>query len=216
MFLFSIIISIILLFVNPNIFKLRIHNDTSSMVHYAIYIYIIQFIILTLHEISHFYFYHKEFKSSYSIFGITLRYLSLLLFFTSVPFINLIKIENKKKLILAGIKTQTFILGVSSVVALVFPTIASNIYFQLFFWLNSLLIVANCLPFLKLDGYWYLSTLLKNNNYMSYFFNMLKGKEKFNYVIFIVAILNILVILLLLLSSIYYAQQILTKNIWKG
>lgn len=61
---------------------------------------------------------------------------------------------------------------------------------------NLGLIVTNLLPFLKLDGYWYLSNFLKVDDYMIYFKNMFSSKATFRIDILILGILNYILIAL--------------------
>lgn len=63
---------------------------------YIIGLYIAQFIIILLHEMSHYYYYNKYFQPKFIRFGITIRYFFLLLFFTTVPFLNMMDKAEKK------------------------------------------------------------------------------------------------------------------------
>ncbi|NEY21708.1 hypothetical protein G4D61_17480 [Bacillus ginsengihumi] len=196
--LISLILSALFIFLNLDFYKFDFKEIKANIIYYVIVCYLTQLFILMLHEISHYYYYYEFFQPKYSVFGITFRYFSLFLFFTSVPFIDLMDKKNKEKLILAGIKTQIFIMGIFSIYGLLF---GYNTYFQLIYCLNFLSIAFNLLPFFKLDGYWYASSILRSNNYMIYFFDMLKRRKQFNFVVFIMGIINILMIFLLIIYS---------------
>lgn len=172
---------------------------------YIIGLYVSQFIIIVLHEISHYYYYYKYFQPKFIRFGITIRYLFLLLFFTTVPFINKMDKVEKKKLITAGIKTQVTIEGLLAIVIL----LEANNFFYLLFLLNLGSIFINILPFFKLDGYWYITAILNINDYMDYYKDMITFKKKFNLLIFIIGTLNLFLILIFILYSIFKILSIL-------
>lgn len=194
----SMILSALFILLNLDFYKLDFKEINSNIIYYVVICYLTQLFILSLHEISHYYYYNDFFKPKYSVFGITFRYFSLFLFFTSVPFIDLMDKKNKEKLILAGIKTQIFIMGILSTYGLFF---GYNTYFQLIYYLNFSAIIFNLLPFFKLDGFWYASSILHSDNYMIYFSDMLKRRKQFNFVVFIMGLFNILLIFLLVIYS---------------
>lgn len=67
--------------------------------------YIASMIIITfLHELSHYSYYYSYLSPKRFTFGITIRYISMIMFFTNVPFINTINAKDKIKIINAGIK----------------------------------------------------------------------------------------------------------------
>ncbi|MCE5034947.1 hypothetical protein KJB64_11685 [Staphylococcus cohnii] len=198
----SLIITLLFIIFSSNLFDF----SGAKNINYwflIIYVYITQIIITALHELSHFYFYQKNFKTHKTNFGITLRYFFLVLFFTSVPFMNLMNKENKNNLILAGIKTQITISGVLCVFSVIFGDYSSNIYFKIVFYYNFFILLTNALPFFKLDGYWYISNVLNINNYMSYYFSMIVRKQKFNLIIFLIGTLNIILIVAFIIYSSY-------------
>lgn len=198
----ALIITLFFIVFSSDLFNFSESNNTNFWL-LIIYIYIVQIIITALHELSHFYFYQKCFKTHKTNFGITLRYFFLLLFFTSVPFMNLMDKKDKNSLILAGIKTQITISGLLCLLSIILGDVSSNIYFKTIFYYNLLMLLTNALPFFKLDGYWYISNVLNINNYMSYYFSMIIRKEKFSLVIFLIGTLNIILIILFIIYSSY-------------
>ena len=160
--------------------------------------------IILLHEMSHYYYYNKYFQPKFIRLGITIRYFFLLLFFTAVPFINTMEKEKKKILITAGIKTQVTIEGVLSIVILFNP---DNFYYLLFL-VNLGSIIINILPFFKLDGYWYTTTVLNIDDYMDYYKDMIVFKKKFNPLIFVIGTLNLFLIIVLIVYSVFNILKI--------
>ncbi len=202
----------ILLFVSlsNNLFKISF-SELQNIWAIIIYIYLIQLIITFFHEMSHFYYYQNEFETRVTNFGVTLRYLTLILFFTSVPFMKFMSKKSKINLITAGIKTQITIAGLLSIIGLLYTGAASNIFFKLLFYYNSLMIITNIVPFFRLDGFWLMSTLLNTENYMKYYNEMLIRKKEFNIMIFIFGSLNILLIICLMFFS-FYNTYLLVKS----
>lgn len=143
-------------------------------------------LILPLHEYAHFSVYYKYFKPSKVTFGFSIRYFSMPVFFIKVPFYKLLPIKEKNELILAGIKFQVVLWFFLSLIHFVYP---SNFISGLII-VNIGLIVTNLLPFLKLDGYWYLSNVLKVDDYMNYFQKMFLKKVVLRIDILILGILN--------------------------
>lgn len=198
----SILLIIYFIATSSSLLNFQLKNYQSIPL-YLLTVYLCGFIIILFHEFSHFYYYTKYFNTNKSKFGLTLRYFFMLLVFVNVPFMDVMKVKWQKKMILAGIKTQITISGILSLTAILFPYIANNMYFQIPFFLNIGLIMINLLPFFKLDGFWYISSILGVSNYMVYFKNMLLRKVKFNFFILIIGILNILLIILFIMFSIY-------------
>ncbi|PTI16564.1 hypothetical protein BU082_13015, partial [Staphylococcus warneri] len=196
------LITLIFIATSKNLSNFQLNNLTSIPL-YVLTVYICGFIIVFFHEFSHFYYYARYFQTSKSKFGFSLRYIFMLLTFINVPFMNAMPIKWQKSLILAGIKTQISISGFLSLIALINPSISNNIYFQIPFFLNIGLIMINILPFFKLDGYWYVSTVLGVSNYMKYFKKMVNKKVPFNIFIFIIGSLNIILILLFIIFSVF-------------
>ena len=120
-------------------------------------------------------------------------------FFIKVPFYKILKGRKKNELVLAGVKFQVAIWFFLTLIALIYP---SNFLFGLII-VNLGLIVTNLLPFLKLDGYWYLSNLLKVEDYMAYFKDMFSKNKKFRLDIFLLGIVNFLMIILSIISFIH-------------
>ncbi|MFD3221764.1 hypothetical protein ACE3LZ_12640 [Staphylococcus saprophyticus] len=185
-------------------------NDWKHAFTSLIFMYICGFFIILFHELSHMHFYANYFHTNKNKFGFTLRYFFMLLVFINVPFINAMDIKSQKIMVLAGIKTQIFIAGVLSTLALIFPTIAGNIYFQIPFFLNIGIIMVNILPFFKLDGFWYTSIILGVPNYMNYFKNMITKNVKFNFFIFLIGVINTTLIILFIVWSIYRIYLFMT------
>ncbi len=149
-------------------------------------------LVLPLHEYAHFSVYYKYFKPPKVTFGFSIRYFSMPVFFIKVPFYKLLSDKKKNELILAGIKCQVAIWFFLSVIHMIYPShFVSGLLL-----VNLGLIVTNLLPFLKLDGYWYLSNLLKVDDYMTYFKNMFSKKAAPRIDILILGILNYILIAL--------------------
>ncbi|EHJ52455.1 hypothetical protein [Streptococcus macacae] len=156
-------------------------------------------VILPLHEYAHFSVYYKYFKPPKVTFGFSLRYFSMPVFFIKVPFYRLLEGKEKNELILAGVKFQVAIWFFLTLIATVYP---STFVVGLLI-VNLGLIITNLLPFLKLDGYWYLSHLLKVDDYMAYFKGMLSRQNKFRLDIFVLGVINNILILLSIISFAY-------------
>ncbi|TDM28776.1 hypothetical protein ETH98_08570 [Macrococcoides caseolyticum] len=198
----SLVVSLYFLFFG---FNIRFPESPTGIEYlkFLAILYPIQLVIAFFHEMSHFYYYNKNFRPQRVRFGLTLRYFSMLLFFTNVPFMNSLTYEKKQKLILAGIYTQITLMGVLSVLALTFQDISTNMYFIFIFIINLGSILTNLIPFLRLDGFWFISNFLKVDNYMHSYLNILKKKASFNLLIFIMGTLNIIFIVITILYSAY-------------
>ncbi|EJN93177.1 hypothetical protein ACVRW7_05640 [Streptococcus ratti] len=164
----------------------------------AIY-FVTTVVILPLHEYAHFSVYYKYLKPSKVTFGFSLRYFSMPVFFIKVPFYKILKGGKRNELVLAGVKFQVAIWFFLTLIDLLYP---SSFLFGLII-VNLGLIITNLLPFLKLDGYWYLSNLLGVDDYMSYFKGMFSQNKKFRLDIFLLGIVNFLMIILSISSFIY-------------
>ncbi|HCX3664554.1 TPA: hypothetical protein OZM74_002671 [Staphylococcus aureus] len=180
--------------------------EIHTLPYLIVIMYFSQFCIVVLHEMSHYYYYNNYFNPKYIKFGITLRYFVMILFFTSVPFIDGMNKQAKKVLITAGIKTQLTLQGVLSIF-LVFST--DNIIL-LIFLLNMGIIIINTLPFFKLDGYWYLNSILNIKDYMQYYRKMILLKEKFDYFIFFIGSTNIFLIISVIIYSVFNIYKLFT------
>lgn len=150
-------------------------------------------IITFLHELSHYSYYYSYLSPKRFTFGITIRYISMIMFFTNVPFIN--TINAKDKIINAGIKMQFVI---SSVVILL-SNITPSLFLSVLFIVNLVTLITNLLPFLKLDGYWAISTFLGVSDYDEYI-KMLKHQAPFKSNTIILGTFNSILILLTVLS----------------
>lgn len=181
--------------------------EIYTLPYLIIIMYLSQFVIVLLHEISHYYYYNNYFNPKHIKFGITLRYFVMILFFTSVPFIDGMNKQAKKDLITAGIKTQITLQGFLSII-LVFFT--GNIFIIIIFLLNLGIIIINALPFFKLDGYWYLNSILNIKDYMHYYKKMILLKEKFNFFIFFMGSMNIVLIISVIIYSLFNIYKVFT------
>ncbi|PTI59903.1 hypothetical protein BU090_09185 [Staphylococcus warneri] len=181
--------------------------DFHNIPYLVITMYLSQFIIVLLHELSHYYYYNNFFHPKYIRFGITLRYIVMVLFFTSVPFIDVMNKKDKKKLITAGIKTQITLQGFLSF-CLLFTI--NNDFIITIFLLNIGIIIINILPFFKLDGYWYLNAILNIKDYMLYYKNMILLKERFNFFIFLIGTINVILIISIIIYSFFSIYKTFT------
>ncbi|MFC3932698.1 hypothetical protein ACVR0S_08185 [Streptococcus dentapri] len=164
----------------------------------AIY-FVTTVVILPLHEYAHFSVYYKFLKPSKVTFGFSLRYFSMPVFFIKVPFYKILKGRKRNELVLAGVKFQVAIWFFLTLIDLLYP---SSFLFGLII-VNLGLIMTNLLPFLKLDGYWYLSNLLGVEDYTAYFKDMFSQNRKFRLDIFLLGIINFLMIIFSIISFIY-------------
>ncbi len=153
---------------------------------------IVIIVILPLHEYAHFSVYYKYFKPPKVTFGFSIRYFSMPVFFIKVPFYKLMSVQEKNELILAGIKFQVAIWFLLSIIHYIEP---SKFICSLLL-INIGLIITNLLPFLKLDGYWYLSNVLKVDDYMNYFKQMISKKVPLRADIFILGVFNFIFIII--------------------
>ena len=165
---------------------------------------IMSLIVLPLHEYSHFAEYYKNFHPQHVTFGFSLRYLSMPVFFIKVPFFKLLETREKKDLILSGVKIQTVVWSIISIFYLFFP---SNFLYHLII-VNLVTIVSNLVPFLKLDGYWYLCEVMQIENYTHYFKKMISRKEKFRIDVFTLGIINYGLVFISLINVIKILKQI--------
>lgn len=196
-----VVISILMIFFNS---KNNVNSNEEIIFNYdnlktVIFLVICQFIISGMHELSHLYVYSKNIDIKKVSMGISLRYLCLPLIFINVPFMNYMKKDSKLALISAGIKCQIIILGVSSLIGIFFY----NEYLTLFNIMNLSIIILNGIPFLKMDGYWYISTLLSVDDYMETYFSYFLKKAKVSKKIMLIGTLNICIIFLTVIYNIH-------------
>lgn len=173
-------------------------NQISPLILIVLYAITI-LVLIPLHEYGHFSQYYNYFNPNAISFGFSVRYLSFWMFFTDVPFINLMPKKEKLNLITAGIKTQIVIWFLITILCLLFK----NVLFIYLYYINLGNIISNCIPFFKLDGYWYMSTKLNVDDYMKYFYKMIKKEEKFSMIILILGFINITSIMTIVLFTIY-------------
>ncbi|EOT0258750.1 hypothetical protein [Staphylococcus aureus] len=198
--LLALFISIVYIMTNVPL-KVPSINNQNIFVFLGAF-WLSELFLTVVHELSHFYYYQRNFKSNYTKFGVTIRYISLILFFTSVPFIRILEKKEKKELILAGIKTQISINGLLVITICIAPILQDQFFIQIFLIVNLLSVLVNIIPFFKLDGYWYISSVLNQHNYMVYYYKMLNKKAPFNFVIFVLGTINILLIIVTILFTI--------------
>lgn len=160
---------------------------------------IMSVIILPIHEYAHFSVYYDYFKPSKVVFGLSIRYFSIPVFFTKVPFYRLMEKKEKRQLILAGIKIQIFIWVVLTLLMLTCP----STFIATLLIVNMSAIVVNLLPFLRLDGYWYINELLRVEDYMNYFRGIVLKKQVFRLDIFILGLINIAMIVFSIFYTIF-------------
>lgn len=87
---------------------------------------------------------------------------------------------------------------ISSVVILL-GSITPSLFLSVLFIVNLVTLITNLLPFLKLDGYWAISTFLGVSDYYEYI-KMLKHKAPFKSNTIILGTFNSILILLTVLS----------------
>lgn len=87
---------------------------------------------------------------------------------------------------------------ISSVVILL-SNITPSLFLSVLFIVNLVTLITNLLPFLKLDGYWAISTFLGVSDYDEYI-KMLKHKAPFKSNTIILGTFNSILILLTVLS----------------
>lgn len=162
-------------------------NKTLSLYEIISLYIVFCFIIIPLHEYSHFVIYDRYFNFSKIKFGFALRYLSLLVFFTKVPFYKLLTPAQKKATALAGIKMQIIIWAILALCCNIYP----NRFLFILITTNIGMLLINAIPFLKLDGYWVLSNLLHTTDYMEDFVQMIRGNLPKRPIILFVGFINI-------------------------
>ena len=156
-------------------------------------------IVLPLHEYAHFSVYYKYLKPSKVTFGFSLRYFSMPVFFIKVPFYKILKGKKRNELVLAGVKFQVAIWFFLTLLTMIYP---SKFLIGLII-VNIGLIITNLLPFLKLDGYWYLSNLLGVEDYMIYFEAMFSQKKKFRLDVCLLGLINFAMIILSIIKLVF-------------
>lgn len=196
LFLLNKYLIFILLLFNICAFFLLNINIEYSLSHLSVYEMLMVYamttlIILPLHEYAHFSVYYKYFKVKKIVFGFSLRYLSMPVFFIKVPFYKVLERKKQNELILAGIKFQIVAWFLLTILYAIFPTI----FIASLLVINVGIIMTNLLPFLKLDGYWYFSNILKVEDYMVYFRKMFSKGVEFKINVFLFGIINMLFII---------------------
>lgn len=162
-------------------------------------IYLVQFLIICLHELGHYQEYAKECKREYGYFGVGLRYFCLVLFYIDVSFLNTLNKSQKIKIILSGIRNQ-FILNFMFTIIYI---VTNNEILLGIICMNWIIMITNALPFMKLDGFWFINTLLNTENYMDDFFRAIKNKRKVKSIIVILGVLNITIIITIFFTTLY-------------
>ncbi|WP_169741035.1 hypothetical protein [Carnobacterium gallinarum] len=151
-----------------------------------------QLFISMIHEISHLYVYQSEINMKTVNIGFSLRYLFIPLFFITVPFMNFFNKNKKLYLMSAGIKSQIVLLGIGCFLSI----LNNNVYLYVFNLVNINLLIVNSIPFLKMDGYWMISTILSTDDYMKEYFSFFKNKKKVSNKILIIGTINLVLIIL--------------------
>lgn len=193
-----IIINIFIIFTNNSILVPDIKDLFSNGISTIIFFYIGSFIITLIHEMGHFAIYNYYFKSKNFTFGLLVRYYSLLLFYTTTPFLNSLENKQKRKIILGGVQIQQVI----SILLFILFYLTNSHLILLLYLQNLGTIAINLIPFLKFDGYWLVSSYLGVDDYMKYFWEMLNKRYNFNIIIFILGCLNIICISILVIIAI--------------
>lgn len=160
-------------------------------------IYLAQFFIICLHELGHYQEYTKKCRREYGYFGVGLRYFCLILFYIDVSFLNTLNKNQKIKIILAGIRNQ-FILNF--MFTIMYLSTNSEILLCVI-CINWIVMITNGLPFMKLDGFWFINTLLNTENYMNDFFMSVKHRKKVRTIVPILGILNITIIVIIFFTT---------------
>lgn len=191
-----LILNLFILFSPKIIYENSISNLNSQISHEISYNFIPlligTIIILIIHELSHFAVYSHYLKPIYFSCGLSIRYFSLLLFFTDVPFIRTLSIKERRRITLAGIESQLF---VSVILFCISYFIHSSLFFILYLQ-NIGLIVINLMPFLRLDGYWLVNSFLGTDDYMKDFFKMVKHQRVVDWKVLFLGTLNSVLIVL--------------------
>jgi len=187
-------------------FKLPSYNHKSISENLIIYTIVI--IILFIHEIGHS-IAAKKYKIQVSEIGFGLYYIF------PVFYINLneawkLKIEKRNIINLSGIYFQ-LIIGLLLIIISFFQK--DNYIFSSIFRINFYIILLNLNPFLKFDGYWIVSDLLKENNLLKTSNNLIKQKilKTTNYRIIIYTLFRISFIVFLIISVIKKITAIIFK-----
>lgn len=155
-------------------------------------------LILPLHEYAHFSVYHYYIEDSKIEFGFSLRYFVLPLFYTKVPFYKSLNKDEKSSLILAGVKIQVMLWSVLTLVGILWT---SDLVIGLIV-INATIIIANMLPFLKFDGYWWISNALEVDDYLIYFKKMLLKQAPFRLEILLLSLANMVMLMIVELFTI--------------
>lgn len=164
--------------------------SASSIVFLLIGFILSDFLITIIHEISHLSVYLKNSSLTRVRMGISFLYGYLFTFFTEVPFIVLDSKQQKKNVILAGIKIQIIIGIILSVLFLS----TKNVVFLIPSIANFLSILSNISPFSKLDGYWYISQILNVDSYFKELVLEIKKEAPIRLSILIIGMVNIIMI----------------------
>lgn len=172
-----------------------------------LYILCAQLIIVLLHELGHVYAYLQNIKVTKIRMGFLIRYFCLPLFYSNVNFYRQLSKQAQLKIMVAGIKTQAFIGGI---LFLIMMFLKWDLFYYLYA-VNILMILINCLPFLRLDGYWIINLLIGSENYMNNFLQFLSGKRQIKKSELLLGIINSLFILSVFSSGAVYMYLNLSK-----
>lgn len=207
---FTFIISLISILFMPRILLEFKNFQTQDLnINNLILIFLIQFFIIIIHELGHLQEYSKKFKREYIYCGMQLRYFCLLMFYTDVSFFSILNKNEKIKIILAGIRNQIIL---NFFLIILYYIYHKNIIL-LSITINSIIIITNCLPFMRLDGFWFINTLLNTENYMDDFIMCIKKKYKIKPIIFFLGILNIVTIICSFLGMSFTVLSMFTLKV---
>ncbi len=207
---YTFILSLIsIIFIPRILLEFKKFQTQDLNINNLILIFLIQFFIIIIHELGHLQEYSKNFKREYIFFGIQLRYFCLLMFYTDVSFFSILNKSEKIKIILAGIRNQMVL---NFFLIILYYIYQKNIIL-LSITINSIIIITNCLPFMKLDGFWFINTLLNTENYMDDFIMCIKKKYKIKPIIVFLGILNIAIIICAFLGMFFTALSMFTLKI---
>ncbi|QYU59005.1 hypothetical protein K1728_12105 (plasmid) [Weissella confusa] len=160
-----------------------------------------------LHEMGHVASYSRELSITEVFLGVEIRYGVMLLFFTSVPFIDKLDSKSQIDVILSGIKSQ-LVLGLIPLILLPFEQTSFLGY--VLFVMNFIYMLLNALPFMKLDGYWAINKWMGVEDYSKELWHSIKNHQYPGNAILALNILNWIMIGILIFASIKEVWQVLS------
>ncbi|QYU58992.1 hypothetical protein K1728_12170 (plasmid) [Weissella confusa] len=204
---------IALIYITGNVL-INVQNFKFYDTHYSInsiltvgLIYLIMTFITMLHEMGHVASYSRELSITEVFLGVEIRYGVMLLFFTSVPFIDKLDSKSQIDVILSGIKSQ-LVLGLIPLILLPFEQTSFLGY--VLFVMNFIYMLLNALPFMKLDGYWAINKWMGVEDYSKELWHSIKNHQYPGNAILALNILNWIMIGILIFASIKEVWQVLS------